>query len=234
MKKQKQNLKVIILLGPPGSGKGTQAILLAEKFNLYYLETSKLLEKVFSNPSGKEFIEVNGQKYYLKEERKLWKTGKLCSPPFVFFLVKKKIKEIFEEKKGIVFAGSPRTLEEAKKMMPFLEELYAKSNIKIFYLDLSMEQSVWRNSHRRICKLMRHPILYTEETAKLTFCPLDGSELMKRTLDKPEIVEKRFKVYQEQTLPLFDYLEKEGFKIQKINGKPPVADVFKDILKSLQ
>ena len=106
--------------------------------------------------------------------------------------LQEKIKALSKEKKGIVFAGSPRTLYEAEKILPLLEKLYGKANIKIFLLDLPLEQSIWRNSHRRICELMRHPILYNKETLKLTHCPLDGSKLIKRALDKPEVIKKRY------------------------------------------
>lgn len=226
--------KAIIIFGPPGAGKGTQANLLIEEFEFYHLETSKLLEKAFKNPPKKGFTKIGNQKYYFRDEKKLWDTGELNSVFFVLFLIIKQVEKVFKEGKNIIFTGSPRRVIEAEKLMPVLKKLYSKSNIKIFHLDLSAKQSVWRNSHRRICKLMRHPILYNKETIKLTKCPLDGSELIKRALDKPEIIKKRYKVYEEQTLPLIDYFKKQGFKVQRINGEQPVANVFKDILKKLE
>ena len=78
---------------------------------------------------------------------------------------------------------------------------------------------------------MRHPILYSKETEKLKRCPLDGSKLLKRKgLDDPEVIKVRLKEYQERTFPLIEYFEKEGLEVQKINGSPPPADVFKNIL----
>ena len=79
-------------MGPPGSGKGTQAELLAEKFNLYHLETSEIIEKNFANIKKSDFVKVGGKKYFLWEERKLRQSGKLMSPPLIFFWVKEKIK----------------------------------------------------------------------------------------------------------------------------------------------
>lgn len=226
MKKQ-----IIILIGPPGSGKGTQANLLADKFEFYHLDTSKLIERVFKEKESDNFIEINGQKYYFKNEKKIWKQGGLNSRPFVNFLIKEQIKKVLE--KGIILSGSPREAEEAEVLMPFLQELYKKNNIKIFLLDLKIEQSIWRNSHRRICELMRHPILYNDETKNLSLCPLDGSKLIKRKLDKPEIIKKRYQIYEEQTLPIVKYLKENNFQLHKIDGSQSVAEVFKNILKPL-
>lgn len=225
---------VIIIFGPPGAGKGTQASLLAEKFNLYYLETSKILEEVFSE-SKKKFFVIEGRKYSLKEEKKLWEGGKLCSPPFVTFLIKEKIKKLFQEGKNLVLAGSPRTLYEGKEIIPLLKKLYGEKNIKVVLLEISPKETILRNSHRRICQLFRHPILYSKETANLKICPLDGSKLLKRKgLDDPETIKVRLKEYKERTYPLIEYFKKEGLYIKKINGSPPPATVFENILKALQ
>ena len=227
------NKAAIVILGAPGSGKGTQANLLSEKFGFYHLETSNLLEKIFAETNSKSSVQIHGQEYYLEKERKLWLTGQLCSLPFVFFQIQEKIKETFQRNIGVILSGSPRTLEEAKKLTPFLEDLYGKNNIYVFFLDISLEQSIWRNSHRRICKLMRHPILYNKETKGLSRCPLDGSELIRRKLDKPEIIRKRFSVFKKQTLPVLDYLKEQECVVNKINGEQSVADVFSDISKIL-
>jgi adenylate kinase len=225
--------KAIIFLGPPGSGKGTQANLLADKFGFYHLETSKLLEQVIYG-SGREFVEVEGKKYFLKDERKRWESGKLNSTPFVFHVISEKIQQIGQEKRGLILSASPRTLEEGQRLMPLLEKVFGKENIEVIYLDLSQEQSVWRNSHRRICELMRHPILYLEENKGLVHCPLDGSKLIQRKLDDPNVIVKRYQVFQEQTLPLLDFMTQNGFEVKKVNGEPSVADVFDQVLKVLE
>lgn len=227
---------VTILLGPPGSGKGTQAGLLAEKLNLYYFETSKVLEHTFMGPFKKDaYVAVEGKKYYLKDEKKLWEQGFLNSPPFVSQLVKKKFKELHQRGENLVIAGSPRTLYEGKAIMPLLKKLYGKDNIKVVLIKLLAKESIFRNSHRRICELMRHPTLYNKETAKLTRCPLDGSKLKRRKgLDKPETIKVRLKEYKNRTFPLVEYFRKQGFKVKKVKGEQSVAGVFKDILKAIK
>jgi len=230
-----QKSKVIILLGPPGSGKGTQAELLAEKLNLYYVETSKIIEANVMKAKPGDFVKIKGKNYPLLEERTLWQTGKLCTPEVVSFWMKNKIKELSKEMTGLVFAGSPRTLYEGKEIIPLLKKLYGSKNIKVILIEISPKETIFRNSHRRICQLMRHPILYSKETEKLKKCPLDGSKLLKRKgLDDPEVIKVRLKEYQERTFPLIEYFEKEGLKVKKINGSPPPAIVFENILKTLK
>jgi len=231
MKPSKKIPKIIILLGPPGSGKGTQAGLLAEKFNLYHLETSKIIEAQLINAKKDDFVKIKGRKFFLLKEKKLRESGGLMSPPLIAFWIRNKIKEIAKEKKGIVFSGSPRTLYEGKELIPLLKRLYRAKNIKIILIELSEKESIRRNSHRRSCVLMRHSILWSKETKNLTKCPLDGSKLVFRKDDTPEIIKVRLKEYNERTLPLLEYLKKKGLKIKKVNGGQSVAKVFHDILK---
>ncbi len=227
--------EVIILFGPPGAGKGTQAELLSEKFDLYHFETSGIIEKEIEKASKNEYVEEEGEKYYFDKEKELWKEGKVWDPPFVIHFVKKKIRSLFEEGEGIVFSGSPRTSYEAKKMVPLLKETYGLDNINLFLIEISPEETIFRNSHRRICELLRHPILYNKETKDLQSCPLDGSKLIKRKgLDDPETIRVRLKEYKKRTYPALDILKKEGIKLNKINGEQSVSDVFSDILKALE
>ncbi len=234
-----QNRQVIILFGAPGAGKGTQAELLSDRLNLYYFETSKILEQKFKEAEeiseDKRVIETDGEKYNILDEKKLWQEGVLCSPPFVTYLVQEKVKKLFNQGKNLVIAGSPRTIYEGKKIMPLLEELYKLEKIKVFLINISPEETIFRNSHRRICELMRHPILYNEETKNLKICPLDGSRLIKRKgLDDPETIKVRLKEYKERTFPLMEYFKEKGINVNEINGEQTVANVFEDILKAIK
>jgi len=226
-------LQAIIVLGAPGAGKGTQAALLAEKFNLVQIDTGKLCRKAMADFEPESFLEIEGKKYYLKDEKRKYEAGELNSSAFAFYLVKKTIIKATDAGMGTIFSGSPRKIEEAKKLMCFLTDLYGKENIKTFFLKLEVEDSIWRNSNRRICELRGHSILYNKETESLTTCPFDGSKLIKRILDTPEIIKKRFAFFEKDIIPVIEYIKDQDFHFQEIDGKLPVADGLNQILKHI-
>jgi adenylate kinase len=226
--------KLIIIIGPPGSGKGTQANLLAEKFGLCHLETSKVIESKINGAKKNESVTVDGVKYPLNKEFSKWEKGLLNSPPLVAFWMKKRIRDLAARSEGLIFSGSPRTLYEVKVFFPIIRKLYGFKNIKVVFLKISFKEAVFRNSHRKICQLMRHPILYSKETEGLKNCPLDGSKLESRKgLDDPKTILVRLKRFEEETLPVIDYLKKQKVKIISVNGSPVPAKVFSNIVKSL-
>ena len=226
--------QVVIIFGPPGAGKGTQSELLSDKLGYFYFETSKALEKAFNSDDKKDY-DIEGEIYTMAGEKQKWKTGELMSPPFVTQIVKENITSIFNEGKSLIMAGSPRTLYEVEREMPFLDNLYGKENVRIILLDVGAEETISRNSHRKICELMRHSILFNNETENLTICPLDGSKLVKRIgLDDAETIKVRLKEYAERTLPMIEYFEKNNYKVNRIDGGQSVAEVFDGILQIVQ
>ncbi len=228
------NKQVIIIFGPPGAGKGTQSELLSEKLGYYHLESSKVLERCFKKESLDKTFTVDGKGYKVGEEIKNWKTGALTSPPFITGLMLEECRKLAQDGESFILSGSPRTVYEAQKEMPVLEELYGKENIRIFMIEISAEVTIFRNTHRKICELMRHSILFSKETENLKLCPLDGSKLVKRKdLDDPETIKVRLVQYKERTLPLFEYFKNNGFNVNKVNGEKSVAQVHEEILKVL-
>lgn len=232
--------QIIILFGPPGAGKGTQAELLSGKLDLFHFETSKLLEEKFeqakdlSADSAERFVEVDGEKFDILKEKEIWLKGVLCDPPFVVHLIQEKVKDLKHDGESIIFSGSPRTVYEAEKELPLFKDLYGQENIKAFYIKISPEQTINRNSHRRICETARHSILWSPETENLTKCPLDGSALLRRKgLDDPETIKIRINEFKERTYPIIDILKREGIQVVEINGEQNVSDVYKDILKNV-
>jgi len=228
--------RFVILIGPPGSGKGTQGTLVSEHFGFYLFETSLILENWLNNANDEDFIEADGKKFFAKDERKMRAEGILCSPPFVTKLVHEKIEQLFNDGRSIITSGSPRTLYEGENLVPFLERLYGKENIWVCVLDQDVEVSIFRNSRRRICELMRHSILHSEEFEKLEFCPIDGSKLVKRVGvgDDPEKIKVRFSQYKERTEPLVEFFKKEGLKVKVFNSNRTPAELFAEITNFLQ
>ncbi len=231
----RNNKEFIILIGPPGCGKGTQGTLLSEKLGLYLFETSRIIEDYFAHAQEDDYLEADGQRFYASAEAQIRSEGRLCSPPFVFELIKGKIMGLAQEGKSIITAGSPRTIYEAEKLLPILEELYGKKNIKVVEIQIPAEDSIFRNSHRRICELMRHSILYSEINERLEFCPIDGSKLIKRkgVGDDAETIKTRYHEYMERTAPLMDFFQESGIKTVKVNGSTTPADLFRIILEAL-
>ncbi len=219
--------KIIVFIAPPGAGKGTQAELIAKKFGFYHLESSKILEEGLADRENSPDPEI----------RKAWelhKKGQLMTPSLVARMIIDEIKKLHDEGKSIVFSGSFRTLEEVEKEVPVVEELYGRENITFFSLTLTEAESIKRNSSRRICQKNRHSIPGFPEYANMVTCPEDGSPLIKRELDKPDIIRERFQVYKSDTEPVLDYLKKHGYDIITVHGEQPIGTVFEDISKHLQ
>jgi len=230
---EKNKKIVIIVMGPPGSGKGTQAELLAEKFNLSHVESSEIIEKNLAKAKKGDFVIVKDKKYFLLEEKKLREGGGLTSFPLITFWMTSKIKELAKEGKGIAASGWPRSQYEIKEETPIFKRFYGKKNVKVILLELSDKEVIWRNTHRKTCELMRHPILFTKETFNLKKCPFDGSKLLIRKDDTPGVIKVRLNEYRKNTLPVVDYLKKQGMEVKKIDGSPPPAIIFRNILKAL-
>ncbi len=180
-------------------------------------------------------MEADGQKYYLADEKKKWETGELNSFPFVTKIVIERFSKLHDEGRGLLLAGSPRSLYEAEREMLFLQKAYGKRNIHVIILNISEETTIERNSKRRICELMRHPILSNVETESLTMCPLDGSKLIKRTgLDDPDSIKVRLQEYRNHTFPIIQYIRAQGFQVEEIDGLGSPAQVFRDSMAVLE
>ena len=218
---------VVFLIGPPGSGKGTQADLLAERFGLVHIQTSKLGEEKINN---QELVKNDPE---IAEVKRLYDQGELFPPPWTVKIVLERVQELVKQGKGIIFSGSPRTLFEIEQELPYFENLFGSGNIKVINLKIDERESLIRNSHRRVCKASGHPIPNFEQFKDMKFCPHDGSEIITRSLDTPETIKPRNEVYHKRTEPIFDFLRNKGYKIIEINGTQPIQKVFEDILSKI-
>jgi adenylate kinase len=129
----KKKFLVLMVLGPPGSGKGTQIELLSEKFGLFHFVSSDV---------GKEYIKTHNDLETLGQKERYDK-GLLFEPEWMLRVVKEKTEEIMnggDNCKGIIYDGSPRTLYEAKNLYKFLTERVDKKNIKVIEIDAGEEE----------------------------------------------------------------------------------------------
>lgn len=193
----------IILLGRPGSGKDTQAELLAEKFGLISLVSSKLLERAFSG--SKRTVTLEGKIYDVAKEHRHMHGGTLVNFNFVSNLVNDEIRRAARSGKGLIMSASPRSKTEAKKELPLLHKLYG-DKVFIFHVYISPREVYVRN-------LKRHRKDLPE-------------------LDTREIIKKRLDAFNRYTLPVIKKLEREK-KIIEINGEQKIMKIHKDILKIL-
>jgi adenylate kinase len=198
-----------ILLGPPGSGKGTQAKKIVEEFGMAYLST------------GDMFREAKKSDEYIN---KLVSTGQLVPDEVVFSLVKKYL-EKNKIKRGFIFDGFPRTLWQAEKLDALLK--YEKTKVDlVFFIDLSFEEVIKRIVGRRLCIVCGanyHIVkLPPEEVGKCDRC---HSELVQRSDDNGDVVKDRLTVYERQTKPLIEYYRKFNLLIC-IDGSRSEKEVF--------
>jgi len=222
------NQKILVLLiGPPGCGKGTQAELLSQSLGLFHLETSQIIEDKFKNAEPDDEI-INRQK-------EIWQTGELMDSALIEGWIMARMTEVIGYSAGVVTSGSPRTLQEAEGELPKFEKIFGKKNIFPINIQLSRVESFNRNSHRRICKMNRHPIPNFKEYENITTCPKDGSELIiRKELDDPETIGVRYEVYLKRTEPLWMYFKMKGYHIIEINGEQSIESVHADILKAIE
>ncbi|MEX2701960.1 MAG: adenylate kinase [Thermofilum sp. ex4484_82] len=210
----------IILLGPPGSGKGTQAKLLSKKYSIPHIAMGDILreEVAKKTPLGKK---VN---IYMSK-------GELVPDEIVIEVLKKRLQEA-DCVNGFILDGFPRTLNQAKALDNMLNELNLKIDA-VIYIDVPDEEIMKRLSLRRTCKVCgRIYNLHYNPPKQDGKCDVCGGELIIRDDDKPEVIKNRLKVYNDQTKPLVNYYETHKLLI-RINGVDPIDKVFQQIVKEL-
>lgn len=218
----------VIMNGVPGSGKGMQADLIADRLGLVHLDTGKILRAILHDEAVKNDPAI-------KRERKLNDNGILNTPSWVLAILKKKVNAMAKMGYGIVFSGSPRTMYEAEGLVPFIEKLYGNKNVHIVNLKVPFSVAAKRNNLRLVCTTCRRPLLLEYYPSKNPRnCPVCGGMLERRIDDDPLKFKTRTEEYQNRTMPIIRYLQLRGYKINRIDGTPAPYKVFQKINVSLK
>lgn len=209
-----------VLLGPPGAGKGTQAVRIVEKYDIPHISTGDIFRENIKN--GTE-LGKKAQEYMNK--------GELVPDDLVIDLATSRLLED-DCKNGFLLDGFPRTVYQAEKLDEFLEAHDMKLD-KVIDIEVEKEELITRLTGRRVCKkcgASYHVVNIPPK--KEGICDICGGELFQRDDDTVETVENRIGVYNEQTMPLVDYYKKAD-NIVTIDGALPLETVFAEIVKSI-
>ena len=204
----------IVLLGPPGAGKGTQGEKLTDEFGYTRLSTGDMLREAVRN--GTELG---------KKAKEYMDAGALVPNDLIIGLMKEKIAGI---KGGVLLDGFPRTVEQADALAEQMDVDLALN------FDVADEELVQRLTQRRSCpKCNAVYHLTTKKPAKDGICDKCGAELYQRDDDKEATVRNRLEGYRKNTMPLIDYYSKKGTLVT-IEGTGDINEIFEKVKKVIQ
>jgi len=211
----------IVLLGPPGVGKGTQAKLLAEHFSLVHISSGDLFRE---NLKGQTELGKLAQTYMGR--------GELVPDDVTIAMIRERLTRP-DCAAGAILDGFPRTTAQADALEKMLAEFGGKVD-KVPYVTASEKILVERLSGRWTCRANGH--VYHDKNnppKQARVCDIDGSELYQRDDDKAETVVRRIQVYLEQTAPLITYYRQRG-NLVEIDGTQNIQKVTKAFLSALK
>jgi len=209
----------IVLLGPPGSGKGTQAKMIADKYKVKHVSTGDILRENVRNGTP---LGVEAKKYM--------DAGQLVPDSVLIGIIKDRLAKP-DMKNGWMLDGYPRTIPQAEAMEQILPSLSQKLDV-VLNVDVPDQELVGRLSGRRMCKCgASYHVQFNKPKAE-GICDVCGQELYHRDDDKAEAIMKRLDAYHKQTQPLIDYYSKKGLTAN-INGTGDIKAIFGEISKVL-
>lgn len=204
-------------MGPPGAGKGTQASFLAKEINYHQFSTGAAFRAV-----ARQQTEL-GQKV-----RTIMEGGQLCPPALAAQVVIEAIREQVAAGKGIIFDGTPRTVEEAGIVDGWLKEQGYGRPLVIF-LEIDRAHMEDRNLKRRYCLDITPDFPIMDET-DADRCATLGGRLGRRPDDEPEMFDARWQQYTDLTKPVVDSYEREGI-LTRVDGRLPIPDVHAAVMR---
>ncbi|MBI2278595.1 MAG: nucleoside monophosphate kinase [Candidatus Brennerbacteria bacterium] len=222
--------QAVILYGPPGAGKGTQAELLARRYGFVHFDGGRVIEAIVHAP-GAEKSSV------LRRQRALFDSGKMCDPEWFLGTVKEMSARIAGSGSSVVFSGAFRTDFEVfggngrKGLLETLIKLYGKKNVHVVMLSIPPKDSIHRNSLRKVCTVCGLQQLPGSKHPRCLFC--DGP-MRVRSLDSPSVIKERLKVYHAKAVPILTKLKRHGVRVVTVRGTSAPYKVFQGVLKALK
>ncbi|MBC7186368.1 MAG: adenylate kinase [Calditrichaeota bacterium] len=211
----------LIILGAPGTGKGTQASLLASHLGVVHISTGDMLREAVAQrtPLGQKVEGIMAE-------------GKLVPDQLMIEVVSERLRAA-DCQRGFILDGFPRTLAQAKALDRLLEA-QGKAIDLVLMLDVPAAEIVRRLSSRRVCAACGAVYNLTiDEAARTGKCPACGGQLVQRPDDREETVRERLRVYARQTLPLRRYYEQQG-KLRVIAGNRSIPEVQQAVQEAVQ
>lgn len=211
----------IVLLGPPGAGKGTQAKVLAEKFNLPHISSGDIFRENIKNDT--ELGQL--AKAYISK-------GELVPDDLTIAMIRERFSRS-DCINGAILDGFPRTPAQADALCEMLKEFGGKVNL-VPFITAPVEVLIERLAGRWTCRVCGR--VYHERfnpPKKMGVCDADGGELYQREDDKAETVIHRIEVYQTQTASLITYYQERGV-LAEINGFAPIEEVSAQLMAALK
>ncbi|VVB91024.1 Adenylate kinase [uncultured archaeon] len=211
----------IILLGPPGAGKGTQAKKIAEHYSLPHISTGDILRENISNNTS---LGVRAKSYMAK--------GELVPDELLITIIRDRLSKP-DCSNGFLLDGYPRTVPQADALQMILTESNKKLDV-VLNIDVDDEELVKRLSGRRVCSsccMSYHMIFNPPEEDEI--CDKCKGKLYQREDDKPEAIRNRLIVYKKQTQPLIEYYTRKGL-LRTVDGGKDIPEIFEEIKKILE
>ncbi len=211
----------VVLLGPPGAGKGTQAERISDELGLAHISSGDIFRENLKN-----------QTELGKKAQGYMNRGELVPDDLTIEMIKDRLQRD-DCKAGALLDGFPRTPAQAEALGKMLAEWNGKVDC-VPYISVPAEELITRLCGRWTCRAQGH--VYHEKfnpSKKPGVCDVDGSELYQRDDDKKETVERRISVYLEQTSPLIEYYKKLGV-LAEIDGTLPIDQVTALMMKALK
>mgnify|MGYP001134317715 CR=1 FL=1 len=208
----------VVLLGPPGSGKGTQAKRLSAGLGMPHVSTGDLFRAMKEQDT-----------LLARKVREIMARGELVPDETTLMVLEERLKEGDCQEHGAILDGVPRTVPQAEALEKMLAQMGARV-AAVMLMSISEDEAVRRISGRRSCPVCQRIYHVEFDPPRVAGrCDNDGAELIQREDDQAEVVRRRYQEYQRKTAPLVDYYRQKGL-LNEIDANRPIEEITPDMI----